>query len=256
MTGETLFDELAGEERRQRWEEVAEIPLTLAAFGFLAAYAWPILEPSIRDTPAGTACPWITSLTWAAFAVDYLVRLALSRRRAIFVRRNLLDLARRRAPGAAPAAAAPADHGAQGPQPARRRLAPRDASRSTWPPRPRWWCSSRRWRCWRPSDRQRAPNVRTFGDAVWWALTTITTVGYGDHYPVTLTGRFVAGGLMVAGIALLGVVTASIASWLIERVAEVEEESSAATRHDVMVLADEVARLREEISRLRTGDDT
>lgn len=66
-----------------------------------------------------------------------------------------------------------------------------------------------------------------------WAMTTVTTVGYGDRFPVTETGRFVAGGLMLAGIALLGVVTASLASWLIERVAEVEEESQAATRGDV-----------------------
>jgi voltage-gated potassium channel len=57
---------------------------------------------------------------------------------------------------------------------------------------------------------------------LWWALTTIATVGYGDRYPVTGQGRLVAAGLMVAGIAVLGVVTASIASWLIEKVREVE----------------------------------
>jgi len=51
---------------------------------------------------------------------------------------------------------------------------------------------------------------------------------------------------MLAGIALLGVVTASFASWLIEKVQEVEEESQAATRHDVALLADEVAALRDE----------
>jgi len=51
---------------------------------------------------------------------------------------------------------------------------------------------------------------------------------------------------MLAGIALLGVVTASFASWLIEKVQEVEEESHAATRHDVALLADEVAALRDE----------
>jgi voltage-gated potassium channel len=49
-------------------------------------------------------------------------------------------------------------------------------------------------------------NIESFGDALWWAVTTVTTVGYGDRFPVTTTGRFVAGGLMLAGIALLGVV--------------------------------------------------
>ena len=61
-------------------------------------------------------------------------------------------------------------------------------------------------------------NIETFGDAVWWAMTTVTTVGYGDRYPVTGMGRVIAGAVMVAGIALLGTVTATLASWLIDQV--------------------------------------
>jgi len=61
-------------------------------------------------------------------------------------------------------------------------------------------------------------NIETFGDALWWAMTTVTTVGYGDRYPVTTTGRFIGAAVMIAGIAVLGTVTASIATWLIERV--------------------------------------
>ena len=60
-------------------------------------------------------------------------------------------------------------------------------------------------------------NIASFGDAMWWALTTMTTVGYGDRFPVTGEGRLVAAGLMLAGIALLGVVTATMASWLVQR---------------------------------------
>src|SRR5262249_47320891 len=56
-------------------------------------------------------------------------------------------------------------------------------------------------------------NIQNIGDALWWAIVTITTVGYGDHYPVTFEGRIVAIGLMIAGIALIGVITASVASW-------------------------------------------
>ncbi len=55
-------------------------------------------------------------------------------------------------------------------------------------------------------------NITTFGDALWWAVTTVTTGGYGDHYPITTTGRLVAVGLMLAGITLLGILTASLAS--------------------------------------------
>jgi len=71
-----------------------------------------------------------------------------------------------------------------------------------------------------------APNatITNFGDAVWWALSTITTVGYGDMYPITTEGRIVAGTLMVGGIALLGVITASFASWFVGSVRDLEDE--------------------------------
>ena len=62
-------------------------------------------------------------------------------------------------------------------------------------------------------------NITDFGDAIWWAITTMTTVGYGDRYPVTSVGRLVAFGLMIGGIALFGTVTATLASWLVETVA-------------------------------------
>ena len=62
-------------------------------------------------------------------------------------------------------------------------------------------------------------NITAFADALWWAVATITTVGYGDFYPVTQLGRFVAAGLMIGGIAVLGIVTAAVASWLVEHVA-------------------------------------
>ena len=55
-------------------------------------------------------------------------------------------------------------------------------------------------------------NIVTFGDALWWATTTATTVGYGDLFPVTTEGRWVAVGLMVAGIALIVLVTAGLAA--------------------------------------------
>ncbi len=60
-------------------------------------------------------------------------------------------------------------------------------------------------------------NIKTLGDAVWWSFTTMTTVGYGDHAPTTGLGRMLAVGLMLSGIALLGVVTANIAAWFIAR---------------------------------------
>jgi voltage-gated potassium channel len=60
-------------------------------------------------------------------------------------------------------------------------------------------------------------NIHNYGDALWWAVVTVTSVGYGDKYPVTAAGRAVAVVLMITGIALFGVVTASIASYFVEQ---------------------------------------
>jgi len=97
-------------------------------------------------------------------------------------------------------------------------------------------------------------NITTFGDALWWAMTTVTTVGYGDRYPTTVTGRFVAAGLMLAGIALLGVVTASLATWLLAKIREVEQDVESVTQRDVEALTREVQALRAEVARLRPRD--
>ena len=59
-------------------------------------------------------------------------------------------------------------------------------------------------------------NIKSFGDGLWWAITTVTTVGYGDHFPTTTIGRFLAVGLMLVGISLMGVITASVAAWFVK----------------------------------------
>lgn len=59
-------------------------------------------------------------------------------------------------------------------------------------------------------------SIDSFGDALWWAVTTVTTVGYGDTFPVTAAGRGVAALLMFTGIALFGVLTANVAAFFVE----------------------------------------
>jgi voltage-gated potassium channel len=59
-------------------------------------------------------------------------------------------------------------------------------------------------------------NIKNFGDGIWWAITTVTTVGYGDRYPTTTEGRFLAVLLMLVGISLVGVITASVAAWFVK----------------------------------------
>jgi voltage-gated potassium channel len=59
-------------------------------------------------------------------------------------------------------------------------------------------------------------NIKTFSDGLWWAVTTVTTVGYGDRYPTTAEGRMLAVLLMITGISLVGVITASVAAWFVK----------------------------------------
>jgi voltage-gated potassium channel len=68
-------------------------------------------------------------------------------------------------------------------------------------------------------------NIKNFGDGIWWAVTTVTTVGYGDRFPVSTEGRLLAVLLMIAGISLVGVITASVASWFV-RMSQTHNEES------------------------------
>jgi voltage-gated potassium channel len=68
-------------------------------------------------------------------------------------------------------------------------------------------------------------NITSLGDALWWAATTVTTVGYGDRFPVTTAGRLIAVALMIVGIGVVGSVTATIAAWLVSQV-----DATASTR--------------------------
>ena len=63
-------------------------------------------------------------------------------------------------------------------------------------------------------------NIKSFPDALWWAATTVTTVGYGDRFPTSAAGRGTAVALMMTGIALFGVITATIAAYFVEQKSE------------------------------------
>ncbi len=80
-------------------------------------------------------------------------------------------------------------------------------------------------------------HIRTAGDALWWAVVTLSTVGYGDLYPVSAEGRLIATMLMTAGVALFGTLTGLLASWFLSPDREAREA--------------EVKDLREEIAALR-----
>jgi voltage-gated potassium channel len=67
-------------------------------------------------------------------------------------------------------------------------------------------------------------NIKDAEDALWWAYVTITTVGYGDRFPVTSEGRMIAAALMTVGVGLFGTFTAYIASWFVAKKEEEDEE--------------------------------
>ncbi len=202
--------------RVERWERRTEVPLLLLALAFLVAYVWPVLDPDISQGTR-TFFDTVSWTVWGAFAVDFAIRIVLSESRLSYVLRHWYDVALVVIPLLRPirllrllAFVRILNRTAAGSLAGRATtyviaiavmsvglgaVAVLDVERA-------------------------APdaNITTIEDALWWAATTVTTVGYGDHYPVTGQGRIFAVALMLVGISLVGVVTASVAAWLISNV--------------------------------------
>ena len=87
------------------------------------------------------------------------------------------------------------------------------------------------------------PQVKSFGDGMWWALVTITTVGYGDITPMTTVGRFVASGLMFVGLGLISSVTAIISVKFIQNFVDHH------TNDDVLEKLDEMQKDLDELKK-------
>jgi len=233
--------------RSERWDHAVQLPLTLASIAFVAAYAWPIIDPGLgRGWSA--LCALVVWVTWGLLVVDLVVRLVLAPDRWLFLRHHPVDVAMVVLPILRPLQllrlftllkslnrlAGSSLRGRVGIYVAGSMtlivfiaaLAVLDAERGGSGP------------------------IQTFGDALWWALVTVATVGYGDAYPVTFEGRAVAVGLMLFGIGVLGVVTAGFASWLVERVDDLDEMENgvAATSADVEALRAEIAALRADLA--------
>jgi voltage-gated potassium channel len=229
----------------ERWDSRAEWPLAGVAVVFLVLYSVQVLAQ-----PPGLTHSLLDGIMyalWAAFAIDYVARLILADQRTQWFFRHLLDLAIVAIPflrplrmlrlvvivGALQKAFGDANRGRIVIFTAfsvvlmvyAASLTVLDAERS-------------------------APgaHITNFGDAVWWACTTITTVGYGDYEPITPLGRLIAVLLMVGGIALIGMVTATVATWIIQRVAEQDSAHQAATAAQIDELRSEIAQLTNIIA--------
>ena len=97
-------------------------------------------------------------------------------------------------------------------------------------------------------------SILTIGDALWWAVVTTTTVGYGDVSPVTGEGRLIAVGLMIVGIGFLGVFTATITSFFLEPSRNADDTNSVEQR--LLRIEQKVDALASALSDSRQRTDT
>jgi voltage-gated potassium channel len=98
-------------------------------------------------------------------------------------------------------------------------------------------------------SRSAQANITNGGDALWWGVVTITTVGYGDYYPVTTLGRITGFMVMLSGVGIIGALASILASVLVP--APKSEDEAVADDASPSTLAREVAAMREEVAALR-----
>jgi voltage-gated potassium channel len=204
------------ESRRRRWETTTSVPLVVLSIVFIVLYTVQVLTPEMA--PQGTLALSITLFViWLSFAVDYVVRLVLAADKGAFFRSTPLDLLSVLVPVFRPFLLL-----------TRLRDIPYFQRRSGGSVRATIIIYAALFvilfvysiALAELAAERGAPGatINSFGDAIWWACVTMTTVGYGDYVPVTVLGRVLAVILMFGGVAILGVATATIVSFINERI--------------------------------------
>jgi voltage-gated potassium channel len=201
-----------------RFCALLEVPMTVLALLWLPV----IVIPAVTHVSAsvGRTLDAVDYLVWAAFVVEYLIRLYLAPSRWRFFRTNLIDLVIIAVPVFRPLRVLRL-----------LRFARTGLTLAEVLDRARSLLTHRGLHFVLLSvlaiilvgaalelgfeNHARGANIHSYGDALWWAIVTVTTVGYGDKYPVTAAGRGVAVVLMLTGIGLVGVLSASIASYFV-----------------------------------------
>lgn len=202
----------------ERWQSITHWPLTAAGLLFLVTYSVRVLFDYNGDLTVVTLS--IIIAAWLLLLVDYVVRLGLATDRGHWFRTHIFDLLAVLLPAVRPLRALrvitllPVFRRTTG-----------DALRSRVSI---YLAGSISLLLYLASlavlESERfalGANITSFDDAVWWSVVTLSTVGYGDYYPVTGSGRLIAVALMIGGVALVGVITATLSSWIVERVAAI-----------------------------------
>ncbi|MDO8107196.1 ion channel [Isoptericola sp. b441] len=198
--------------RLDRYESRTSGPMTALALVFLAVYAVVVIQTGFPRWVVSVATA-LNLAIWVLFALDLAVRLWLAENKVRWILRHPVDVASVVVPALRPLRALRIFSAGQNLMSRRGSLlqtgqaillaagilvlvgalAELDAEKNA-----------------------AGSLITNIGDALWWALATVTTVGYGDLYPVTTPGRIVASALMIVGISVLGVVTASVAAWFVD----------------------------------------
>lgn len=229
-----------GSETYDRYVQFSDAPMTGLAFAMIPV----LVIPLVRQVHGAVAMFFDAAddLIWVLFGADYAVRLYLAPERRRFVRTHLVDLAVVLLPFLRPLRAIRAVRGLGQLRTLRLLQASRLAAfigtgighaRAIVARRGLHYVAAIVVAIMFAAAglevafeaHARGGTIHNYGDALWWSVVTITSVGYGDQYPVTLAGRAVAVVLMITGIGLFGVVAAAIASYFVEQDAGREVEA-------------------------------
>ncbi|WP_051943266.1 ion channel [Streptacidiphilus rugosus] len=244
--------------RFERWSRATAVPLLVLGCVFLAVILFPVLGVNLsRDQ---TIIVWVVGgVIWGIFLLDYWIKLWLAEYRKAFFWDHIFDLALLVLPMFRPLGALRAfGLFALIGRAVRRNRILRTASYTGGAFVMLLLVGS--YTEWLAERHAPGANITTLGDSLWWALVTMATVGYGDYVPVTATGRMIASVLMVTGIATLSVVTASVASWLVQLSRREDDKEAAAEERrrqveEFRTLLREVQQLNERLARLETRWD-
>lgn len=244
------------------WERRTAPALLVLTIIFLAAYAAPIIWVGL-PSEVRRWCDLVQLAIWGVFVVDYCTRLLISANRRRFFFTHLLDLVTVVIPLLRPLRLLRVF--------ALVTVLTRRIAVHSRTARVTAYAISGAGVLWLVgglaiTDAERGSDGATIdsvADGWWWAGVTMSTVGYGDTYPTTGTGRVIAGGLMLAGVALVGVVTAAVASWFVGQFKDVEDAlgqefdeagtalAEVSTKLDM--LAAQVASLQSELAQQRAS---
>jgi voltage-gated potassium channel len=196
-----------------KWEKVSAIPLAALALAYLALYAFEVLGSWDRAVYFDFVL--VSDIIWGIFIVDFLARFFMSHHKGHFMKKNLIEFVSLLLPMFRAfrmfRVVIALGFIARVAQSLQARIG---IYLGLILPLLIFTCSLG---VYDAEHMVAGANIKSFGDSVLWAFVTVTTIGYGDYFPITFEGRAIAVLLMLSGIALVSVITVTFASWFLGR---------------------------------------